>query len=124
MWEGIIYYLEPESVDATLDFIINASHKESVIAFDYAISISEENINNYYGAKEFDQTWRKHRSGETFRFAVDDGKIESFLEQRGLKIISHLDNTDIENTFLLNDNGLLTGHINGSFRFVSASPNT
>ena len=60
LWEGVSYYLEPESVDATLEFIKNSSHNESVIAFDYAISISEENINNYYGVKEFAQTWRKH----------------------------------------------------------------
>jgi len=123
IWEGVSYYLEPESVDATLEFVNNSSHNESVIAFDYAISISEENINNYYGVKEFVQTWRKHRSDELFRFAIDEGKIESFLEQRGLKIVNHLDNKEIEKTFLLNENGSLIGQINGSFRFVLASPN-
>lgn len=123
IWEGVSYYLEPESVDATLEFVNNSSHNESVIAFDYAISISEENINNYYGVKEFAQTWRKHRSDELFRFAIDEGKIESFLEQRGLKIVNHLDNREIEKTFLLNENGSLIGQINGSFRFAMASPN-
>lgn len=122
IWEGVIYYLEPESVDATLEFINNSSHNESIIAFDYVISITEENMKHYYGAKEFAQTWRKHRSGEPFKFAVDDGKIESFLEQRGLKLVTHLDNREIENEFLLNANGSLIGQINGSFRFVSASP--
>lgn len=121
IWEGVSYYLEPESVDATLEFVNNSSHNESVIAFDYAISISEENINNYYGVKEFAQTWRKHRSNELFRFAVDEGKIESFLEQRGLKIVNHLDNREIEKTFLLNENGSLIGQITGSFRFVLAT---
>ena len=124
IWEGVSYYLEPESVDATLEFVNNSSHNESVIAFDYAISISEENIDNYYGAKEFAQTWMKHRSGEPFKFAIDEGKIESFLEQRGLKIVNHLDNREIEKTFLLNENGSLIGQINGSFRFVLASPNS
>lgn len=123
IWEGVSYYLEPESVDATLEFVNNSSHNESVIAFDYAISISEENINNYYGVKEFAQTWRKHRSNELFRFAIDEGKIESFLEQRGLKIVNHLDNREIEKTFLLNENGSLIGQITGSFRFAIASPN-
>jgi methyltransferase (TIGR00027 family) len=122
IWEGVSYYLEPESVDATLEFVKNSSHNESVIAFDYAISISEENINNYYGVKEFIQTWKKHRSGEPFRFAIEEGKIDSFLEQRGLKIVDHLDNREIEKTFLLNENGSLIGQINGSFRFAMASP--
>jgi len=123
IWEGVSYYLEPDSVDATLEFVKYSSHNESVIAFDYAISISEENINNYYGVKEFAQTWRKHRSNELFRFAIDEGRIESFLEQRGLKIVTHLDNKEIEKTFLLNENGSLIGQITGSFRFAMASPN-
>ncbi len=123
IWEGVSYYLEPESVDATLEFVNNSSHNESVIAFDYAISISEENINNYYGVKEFAQTWRKHRSNELFRFAIDEGKIGFFLEQRGLKMVDHLDNKEIEKTFLLNENGSLIGQITGAFRFAMASPN-
>jgi methyltransferase (TIGR00027 family) len=122
IWEGVSYYLQQESVDDTLEFVNNSSHNESVIAFDYVILISEENIDNYYGAKEFAQTWRKHRSGEPFKFAIDEGKIDSFLEQRGLKIVDHLDNREIEKTFLLNENGSLIGQINGSFRFVLASP--
>jgi methyltransferase (TIGR00027 family) len=121
LWEGVSYYLEPESVDATLDFVNKSSHDESVIAFDYAISISEESINNYYGVKQFAQTWRKYRSNEIFKFALDEGKIESFLEQRGLKIVNHLDNKEIEKTFLLNENGSLIGQITGWFRFAMAS---
>ena len=39
IWEGTSYYLEPASVDATLKFVKQASHHDSVIAFDYAISI-------------------------------------------------------------------------------------
>ena len=105
-----------------MEFVKIASHTESVLAFDYAISISEENINKYYGVKEFAETWRKNRSNELFRFAIDEGKIESFLKQRGLKVVKHLDNKEIEETFLLNENGSFIGQINGSFRFAMASP--
>jgi O-methyltransferase involved in polyketide biosynthesis len=114
--------LGPESVDVTLEFVSNPSHYESVIAFDYAISISEEKFNNYYGVKEFAQTWRKYRSNELFRFAIDKVKVESFLEQRGLKIVNHFDNRELEKTFLLNENGSLIGQITGLFRFVLSSP--
>ncbi len=123
IWEGVNYYLEPESVDATWEFVKNSSHNESLIAFDYAISISEANINNYYGAKEFAQTWEKYHSNEPFIFTIDEGKIESFLEQRGLKIVNHLDNKEIEKKFLLNENGSLIGQVTGSFRLAMASPN-
>ena len=123
LWEGVSYYLEPESVDATLEFVNHSSHNESVIAFDYSISISEENINNYYGVNEFVQTMKKQHTNEGLMFAIDEGKTEAFLEQRGLKIVNHLNNREIEKTFLLNENGSLIGQITGHFRFVLASPN-
>ncbi len=122
LWEGVSYYLEPESVDATLEFVSHSSHNESVIALDYAIPISEGN-NNYYGVKEFFQTMKKQHANEGLMFAIDEGKTESFLKQRGLKMVDHLDNEEIERTFLLNENGSLIGQITGHFRIVMASPN-
>lgn len=121
IWEGVSYYLDPKSVDSTLAFVTHYSHNESVIAFDYTITITEANIDNYHGAKEFAETWKKHRENESFRFSVDEGQIESFLEQRGLKPLSHLDNQEIEQAFLKRDNGSLIGRITGGFRFVTAS---
>ena len=122
LWEGVSYYLDAESVDVTLDFVSLASHQESAIAFDYTISLSEENLNDYYGVREFAQTMKEHHANEELMFSIDEGKIESYLEQRGLKKLDHLDNGEIERTFLVKDNGSLLGQITGHFRFVSASP--
>jgi len=121
IWEGVSYYLDAESVDATLEFVSKASH-ESFIAFDYTISISEENIKDSYGVKEFAQTMKEQHAGEELMFSIDEGEIESYLEQRGLEIVEHLDNEEIERTFLLEENGSLLGKITGHFRFVLASP--
>ena len=55
-------------------------------------------------------------------FSIDEGETESFLEQRGLKMVDHLDNEEIERTFLLDENGSLIGQITGHFRFVMATP--
>ena len=123
IWEGVSYYLEVESVDTTLEFVSHASHHESAIAFDYTISISEENINDYYGVKEFSQKMKEHHANEALMFSIDEGETESFLEQRGLKMVDHLDNKEIEKTFLLYENGSLIGQITGAFRFAMASPN-
>jgi O-methyltransferase involved in polyketide biosynthesis len=118
----VSYYLEPESVDATLEFISHFCHEESLIAFDYTISISEENIDRYYGGKEFFQTMKKQHAHEGLMFAIDEGMTKAFLGQRGLKMVHHLDKTEIERTFLLPENGTLIGQITGHFRFVLASP--
>jgi len=121
LWEGVSYYLDLKSIDATLAFVSHSSHNESVIALDYVISISEENI-NYYGVKEFFQTMKKHHANEELMFSINEGNAESFLEQRGLKIVNYLDNKEIEKMFLLDDNEILIGQITGLFRFAMASP--
>ena len=123
IWEGVTYYLDAESVDATLNFVSGSAHSESVIAFDYTLSLSDENLSSYYGAKEFAQTMREHHAAEELTFSIEDGKIESFLEKRNLKMIEHLDNVEIEKKFLTMDNGTLIDRTTGHFRFVSATTN-
>jgi len=121
IWEGVSYYLNPESVDATLTFVKHCLHEESVIAFDYTISITPENMNSYYGVKKVTESIEKHHPNERFKFAIDEGNLSSFLEQRGMKIVSHMNNREIEKMFLLNENGTLFGQITGHFRFAMAS---
>jgi hypothetical protein len=65
----------------------------------------------------------KHHANEKLMFSIDENETESFLERRGLKIVDHLDNEEIERSFLLDENGSLVGQITGHFRFVLASPN-
>lgn len=120
IWEGVTYYLEPESVDATLEFLAGSSHDESVVAFDYAVSISEETIDNYYGVKEFTRSMNKVHPGEIFKFSIDEENVGSFLEQRGLKLVNHLNAGEIEKEFLFKTDGSLIGRVVGFFCFVSA----
>ena len=122
LWEGVSYYLDPESVDATLELVRNYSHNESIIAFDYIISVPTEKLHNYYGAKELVQSMAKRHPNERGKFAIEEEKIESFLEQRGLKMVEHLNNREIENRFLTTEAGSLIGQIIECFRFVLASP--
>jgi len=123
IWEGVTYYLDAESVDATLNFVSGSAHPDSILAFDYTLSLSEENLSDYYGAKEFAQTMQEHHAAEELTFSIQEGEIESFLEGRNLKMTGHLDNEEIEKKFLTMDNGALIGQMTGHFRFVSASPN-
>ena len=64
----------------------------------------------------------KRAPNERGRFSIEEEKIESFLEQRGLKMVEHLTNREIENRFLTTENGSLIGQITEWFRFVLASP--
>jgi len=121
LWEGVVYYLDPESVDATLEFVNRSSRHGSIIALDYLISSSESN-RDAYGNKEFFQAMKKHHANEKLMFSIDEGEVESFFGQRGLKMIDHWDSEEIESTLLLNEDGLISGKIIESFRFALASP--
>jgi len=121
IWEGVSYYLDPSSVDATLEFFSQSSHKDSVIAFDYTVSITEENKTDYYGAKELSQAMKERHANEGFMFSIEEGKIEAFLEQRNLKMVEHLDKEEIESKLLTDGDGSLIGHITANFRFVLAT---
>jgi len=121
LWEGVSYYLDPESANATFDFFSKSTHKASIIVFDYTISISEDNLADSYGSKAFLQSMREHHADEAFMFSIAEGEINTFLEQRDLRCKEHLDNKEIEQEFLLDDDGQLIGRVAGHFRFVTAA---
>lgn len=121
LWEGVSYYLDLESVKETLDFVGHAQG-DSVIAFDYTIPLSEETMNNLYGAREFKKSMKEHHGDEEFMFSIDNGKIESFLAESNLGMMEYLDNETMEQKYLTDEKGVLLGRITGNFRLVCASP--
>lgn len=118
--EGVMFYLEPESVDKTLQSIKNISRKESRIAFDYLVRIPRERSDKLYGVKNARDFMKKNNPHEINKFLIEEGKAESFLKQRGFEIAEHLNNTEIEERFLTDKRQTLIGHIIASFRFVLA----
>jgi len=121
IWEGVSMYLEVQTVKDTLSFIARSSHTDSLLVFDYAISISKNACHDCYGAKELLTRIKKNRSNEPFKFFVEEGKIENFLGGQGFKIISHLDSKQIEKTYLKKEDGSSVGKPNGMFCLATAS---
>jgi len=122
IWEGVSYYLSPDAVEATLEFIKEHTHKESVIAFDYIVPVSKNNIDNYYGAIDFFRMMKKNHADEVLRFSIPEKEIAFFLKQKGLRILDHYTDDEIERFFLSRKDGTTFGQITGHFRFVTASP--
>jgi methyltransferase (TIGR00027 family) len=120
LWEGVTYYLSQEAVTATLEQISHCNHQENQIVFDYSIPLSEDRFDKTYGAKAFMQAMHQHHADEEFLFSIDDGKIEAFLTNNKLDMIECLNNEEIEQKYLLDQNGELIGKITGNFRFVRA----
>lgn len=122
LWEGVSYYLEAGAVDRTLQFVRGTSGNKSRIVFDYTVTITEAYLQEGYGVKEFVQSMKEHHGDETLMFSIKEGEIGTFLAQRGLELIQHLDNKEIEAAFLKKEDGTLLGPMTEHFRFVVASP--
>jgi methyltransferase (TIGR00027 family) len=122
IWEGVSYYLDLESIKKTLEFVSHSLHKDTVIAFDYTIPVTEDIMNNDYGAKEFMKTMKEHHANEELLFSIKNGEIGSFLAETNLRMIEYMDNAAIERKYLIDENGSLIGRMTGNFRFVCASP--
>jgi len=120
IWEGVSYYLEPASVDATLDFVLNQVTAPSRLAFDYAAALDEDELDNHFGVRKFLETWKEHRAEESFKFTIPEGESEAFLKQRGMKAALHWNSQQIETAFLPKDRGVKLGPVNGLFRFAIA----
>ena len=119
IWEGVTYFLLPKAVDDTLNFIKSTSSVGSTVCFDYVAFWSE--MLNAYGVKRSVESMRTNIPGEPGRFSIERGKIESFLSDRGYKIIDHLTAEDMERKFLTLRDGSLAGQVVGFFCLAHAA---
>ena len=120
IWEGVSYYLGPESVDATLSSVHQLGSQGSQIAFDYTVSVPEDRLDDFFGVRLFNKTMQQQHASEALLFSIEEGQAEDFLAQRGFKLLAHMDHTEIEQTFLTRDDDALIGPITGHFHFVVA----
>ena len=95
IWEGVTYFLTDEAVDETLAFVVNNSGEGSSIIFDY---IYESVIDGRM--KEAEQTRRQAaRAGESFKFGIEEGNVEEFLEKRGFGKVKNMNAKSLEDRY-------------------------
>jgi methyltransferase (TIGR00027 family) len=119
IWEGVTFYLMPEVVDATLQFIKSSSKPGSSVCFDCS-ALSPKDLDGY-GVKELQESMKASFPGEATFFAIEKGKIASFLSERGFAVIEHLTPEDMEKRYLTLRDGSSAGKVTAMFNFVHAS---
>ena len=70
IWEGVSYYLQAASVDATLGFVREFAQPVSRIAFDYVAPLSDAN-RAAYGVANFFETMRTEHGDEALVFTTN-----------------------------------------------------
>ena len=116
--EGLVMYLQPESVDETFRVIQEYAGKGSWVVFDtiYASVLRKEG--SYYGETGIEQTVSK--ADEQWQFGIENGHVKQFLATYDMQLIDQKDAKDLENTYFTNDQGQVVGRINGTHCLVTA----
>jgi methyltransferase (TIGR00027 family) len=86
--EGLIYYLPPGAVDGLFDFIARNVGKGSAVVFDYGQKEVQGSAGGDFAKQQ----------GEPVKSFID-GPIETFLSDRGFRLIRQMDSSDYKKAY-------------------------
>lgn len=116
--EGLLMYLQPESVDKTFRTLQDFAGDASEIVFDYVYASVLRHENIYYGESGIVESGE--RAGEQWHFGIEKGEVEQFLSTYDLKLIDHKDAHDLEEMYFKDASGKIVGRVNGTHCLVRA----
>jgi methyltransferase (TIGR00027 family) len=102
IWEGVTYFLEQESVEKSLNFIVDNSAKGSNVAFDYFPPEVIDGTTSDRLGKEMNKLVKK--IGEPYKFGIEPDDIENFLKHYRFKHIYKSSASEVRNTYFHGDN--------------------
>jgi len=116
--EGLVMYLQPDSVGETFQTIRDYAGKGSLVVFDYVYASVLRNEGIHYGEAGIAQT--VSGAGEQWQFGIEKGQIEHFLTRYAMRLMDHKDAKDLEQAYFSDSNGKTIGRVNGTHCLVSA----
>ena len=116
--EGLLMYLEPESVRTTFQTIQAYAGTGSWVVFDYVRASVLQREHALYGEAGVAQMVSK--AGEQWRFGLDPDEVASFMADFGFQVSDHKDAPGLEAMYFQDADGLLAGRINGTHCIVTA----
>lgn len=116
--EGLLMYLEPESVQATFQTIREYAGIGSWVVFDYIQASVLWHKNTLYG--EAGLTKSVLKAGEQWRFGIEPDKAASFVAAYGFQASDHKGAQELEATYFQDADGQLVGRINGTHCIIKA----
>jgi methyltransferase (TIGR00027 family) len=116
--EGLLMYLQAESVDATFRTIQEYGGEGSWVVFDYVYASVLRREKLYYGESEVMTSVT--RTGEKWHFGIERGKLGEFLSTYGLNTMDEKDAQELERTYFTDASGRIVAHVNGAHCLVTA----
>ena len=120
IWEGVTMYISADAVDSTLKFIATQSAPGSSVVYDYMpLAIIKDDFEEYIDMRDV-AYWVRYR-GEPFIFGVPDGEGITYVEARGLEVLSDIGPQEMETRYLTRSDGTLDGKCATGFRIMHAA---
>jgi methyltransferase (TIGR00027 family) len=110
--EGLLMYLQRESVDKTFRTLQDFAGDGSEIVFDYVYASVLRHENIYYGERGIVESVEK--AGEQWHFGIEKGEVERFLSAYDLNLIDHKDAHDLAEMYFKDASGKIVGRVNGT----------
>jgi len=110
--EGVLMYLQPQSVAQTLQTIQDMASTGSEVVFDYIYASVLRHKNIYYGEKGTSESMAK--AGEQWHFGIEKGEIVPFLSGYGFELHDHRDARELEDMYFKDRSGRTVGRVNGT----------
>jgi methyltransferase (TIGR00027 family) len=116
--EGLLMYLEPESVHTTFQTIREYAGTGSLVVFDYIQTSVLRHEKTLYGESGIAQSVLK--AGEQWRFGIEPVEIEQFVMAYGFEVSDHKCAQELEATYFQDADGRQVGRVNGTHCIVAA----
>jgi methyltransferase (TIGR00027 family) len=116
--EGLLMYLQPESVDKTFKVIEEFAGAGSEVVFDYVRAPVLRQAGLYYGERDIVKSVAK--AGERWSFGIEEGELGRFLNEYGFKVSEHKDAHELERMYFTDGSGEIVGRVNATHCLVRA----
>ena len=110
--EGVLMYLQPQSVDQTFRTIHELAGTGSEVVFDYVYASVLRHEDGCYGERGIEETVAK--AGEKWHFGIEKGDIGQFLSRYGLVLHDHRDARALEEMYFKDAADRIIGRVNGT----------
>jgi methyltransferase (TIGR00027 family) len=118
IFEGVLMYLLPASVDSTFRMLGNLAGQGSRVVFDYVRASVLRGSGTVYG--EAGVTRAVNKVNEQWQFGLEPDHVESFLSSYGFRMNDHRNAGGLEQLYFTDSTGMIVSHINGTHGIVTA----
>jgi methyltransferase (TIGR00027 family) len=116
--EGLLMYLDENSVKDLLEILNRFAGKNSIIVFDFVYASVIDNKNDRFGEKDIVRAVTL--AGEKWAFGIEKDKIEEFVNKYGFELIDKSNSKKLEQKFFRNNKGEVITKLNETHCILTA----